>query len=125
MEGERSSIQGVIKGKKPLPTLPHSKHISQTFYPVLPGQNKMSSRYVRIRGGNGDFNSAQTSFHSLFWTFYSVLVIFSKVQHCARLSTQYLNANIIQVYPCTMADHVLHMCLSPFLPLGQLTEHFW
>ena len=35
----------------------------------------MSSKYERIRGGNGDFNSAQTSFRSLFWTFHSVLVI--------------------------------------------------
>ena len=34
------------------------------------------NKYERIRVGNGDFNSAQTCFHSLFWTFYSVLVIY-------------------------------------------------
>ena len=45
------------------------------FVYVLPGQNKMSDQYERIRGGNGDFNSAQTCFRSLFRTFYSVLVI--------------------------------------------------
>ena len=45
---------------------------------ILPGQNKTSDKYERIRGGNGDFNSAQTCFHSLFWTFYSVLEIRGK-----------------------------------------------
>ena len=28
----------------------------------------MSDEDGRIRGGNGDFNSAQTSFRSSFWT---------------------------------------------------------
>ena len=42
---------------------------------ILPGQNKMSDEDERIQGGNGDFNSAETSFRSSFWTIYSVLVI--------------------------------------------------
>ena len=48
-----------------------------TILVVLPGQNKMSGKYERIRGGNVDFNSAQTCFRFLFRTFYSVLVITS------------------------------------------------
>ena len=67
--------------------------------PILPGQNKMSSKYERIRGGNGDFNSAQTCFHSLFWTFYSVLVIFDQVnkynisQEVQLIQVQYSTQN--------------------------------
>ena len=41
----------------------------------------MSDEDERIQGGNRDFNSAQTSFRSLFWTIYSVLVISSFVQY--------------------------------------------
>lgn len=62
--------------------------LNRSAYTVLgilkPGQNKMSGKYERIRVENGDFNSSQTCFHSLFWTFYSVLVI-----HCTLVLYRY------------------------------------
>ena len=67
---------------------------------ILLGQNKLSNEYERIQGGNGDFNSAQTSFRSLFLTLYSVLVIHQmkrsfRIVFTSSPFTAYTNSHII------------------------------